>query len=97
MPLQRNATDHPLDVPAASATVQPGDTLDWPDPVMGFEPADEPTDGDGQEDGEDKPPADTGNVPADDHDGQGRAEEPSPPQNPRKRAAARSAGEEAGK
>lgn len=38
MPLQRNATDHPLDVPAASATVQPGDTLDWPDPVIGFEP-----------------------------------------------------------
>jgi hypothetical protein len=37
MPLQRNTTDHPLDVWAASATVQPGDTIDWPDPVIGFE------------------------------------------------------------
>ena len=40
--LQRNTTDHPLDVPAASATVQPGETLDWPDPVMGFEPVPSP-------------------------------------------------------
>lgn len=38
MPLQRNITDHPLDVPAASATVQPGDTLDWPRLIVGFEP-----------------------------------------------------------
>lgn len=43
MPLQRNATDHPLDVPAASATVQPGDTLDWPRPIVGFEPVPEPS------------------------------------------------------
>lgn len=37
MPLQRNMTDHPLDVPAASATVQPGETLDWDTPIVGFE------------------------------------------------------------
>lgn len=43
MPLQRNATDHPLDVWAASATVQPGDTIDWPDPLIGFEPVIEPS------------------------------------------------------
>ncbi|NUP48067.1 MAG: hypothetical protein HOW97_12240 [Catenulispora sp.] len=36
--LQRNTTDHPLDVWAASATVQPGDTIDYPDPLIGFEP-----------------------------------------------------------
>ena len=36
--LQRNATDHPLDVPAIPATVQPGDTVDWPHPIIGFEP-----------------------------------------------------------
>lgn len=36
--LQRNATDQPLDVWAAGATVQPGDTIDWPDPLIGFEP-----------------------------------------------------------
>jgi hypothetical protein len=34
---QRNATDHPLDVPAIPATVQPGDTVDWPVPIAGFE------------------------------------------------------------
>ncbi|MEY9937294.1 hypothetical protein [Streptacidiphilus sp. MAP5-3] len=36
--LQRNATDHPLDVPAIPATVQPGETVDWKDPIVGFEP-----------------------------------------------------------
>jgi hypothetical protein len=36
--LQRNATDQPLDVWAAGTTVQPGDTIDWPDPIAGFEP-----------------------------------------------------------
>ena len=34
---QLNATDHPLDVPAIPATVQPGDTVDWPVPIAGFE------------------------------------------------------------
>lgn len=43
MPLQRNVTDQPLDVWAASATVQPGDTIDWPDPLIGFEPVPEPS------------------------------------------------------
>lgn len=36
--LQRNVTDHPLDVMAIPATVQPGDTVDWPDRITGFEP-----------------------------------------------------------
>lgn len=36
--LQRNASDHPLDVPAISATVQPGDTVEHPIPIVGFEP-----------------------------------------------------------
>ncbi len=40
--LQRNATDHPLDVMAIPATVQPGDTVDWPDPIVGFEEVPEP-------------------------------------------------------
>jgi hypothetical protein len=41
--LQRNGSDHPLDVMAIPATVQPGDTIDWPDPIVGFEPVkDEP-------------------------------------------------------
>lgn len=35
--LQRNVSDHPLDVPAIPATVQPGDTVDWPVPIAGFE------------------------------------------------------------
>lgn len=39
MPLQRNTTDHPLDVPAVPVTLQPGDTVDWPDPIIGCEPA----------------------------------------------------------
>lgn len=43
MPLQRNATDHALDVPAASVTVEPGGTLDWPEPVIGFEPVKAPS------------------------------------------------------
>jgi hypothetical protein len=36
--LQRNATDHVLDVPAIPATVQPGDTVDHEWPIVGFEP-----------------------------------------------------------
>lgn len=39
--LQRNMTDHPLDVMAIPATVQPGETVDWPDRIVGFEPVDE--------------------------------------------------------
>lgn len=38
--LQRNASDHPLDVPAISATVQPGETVDHEWPIVGFEPVD---------------------------------------------------------
>lgn len=38
--LQRNPTDHPLDVPDIPATVQPGQTIDWQHPIAGFEPAD---------------------------------------------------------
>lgn len=41
--LQRNATDHPLDVPAASTTLQPGDEIDWPEPIVGCEPVPEPS------------------------------------------------------
>lgn len=58
MPLQRNVTDHPLDVPAASVTVQPGDTVDFPLPVVGFEPAgeqDDNADPDGEQDHADEP------------------------------------------
>ncbi len=35
--LQRNTTDHPLDVMAIPATVQPGETVEWPNPIVGFE------------------------------------------------------------
>lgn len=35
--LQRNPHPYALDVPAIPATVQPGDTVDWPDPIAGFE------------------------------------------------------------
>jgi hypothetical protein len=82
MPLQRNTTDHPLDVPAASVTVQPGGEIDFPLPIAGFEPVDEPEpdeSGD-QEQGE----QDTGAEP-----------EPAPPKTTRKRAATRPASEEA--
>lgn len=45
--LQRNPNPYALDVPAIPATVQGGDTVDWPDPIAGFEPAtpkpDDPT------------------------------------------------------
>jgi hypothetical protein len=40
--LQRNTGDHPLDVPAIPATVQPGDTVEWPDPIIGFTPVPSP-------------------------------------------------------
>ena len=35
--LQRNSGDHPLDVMAIPATVQPGETVEWPNPIVGFE------------------------------------------------------------
>jgi len=42
--LQRNPHPYALDVPAVPATVQPGDTVDWPDPIAGFEAVhDEPS------------------------------------------------------
>jgi hypothetical protein len=37
--LQRNPHPYALDVPAIPATVQPGDTVDHPDLIAGFEPA----------------------------------------------------------
>lgn len=36
--LQRNPHPYALDVPAVPATVQPGETVDWPDLIAGFEP-----------------------------------------------------------
>ncbi|MEZ0066679.1 hypothetical protein ABIA32_002691 [Streptacidiphilus sp. MAP12-20] len=42
MPLQRNITDHPLDVPAVPITLQPGDEVDWDDPIVGCEPVPSP-------------------------------------------------------
>lgn len=38
--LQRNASDHQLDVPAIPATVQPGDIVDHEWPIVGFVPVD---------------------------------------------------------
>jgi len=35
--LQRNPHPYALDVPAVPATVQPGDAVDHPDPIAGFE------------------------------------------------------------
>ncbi|WP_034090434.1 hypothetical protein [Streptacidiphilus albus] len=49
--LQRNATDHPLDVMAIPATVQPGEQVDWPDRIVGFEP-----ESDGEDQGVDPAP-----------------------------------------
>lgn len=41
--LQRSTHEAPVDVPAIPATVQPGEVVDWPDPIAGFEPVpDEP-------------------------------------------------------
>lgn len=39
--LQRNPHPYALDVPAIPATVQPGDTVDHPDLIAGFEPAEQ--------------------------------------------------------
>lgn len=35
--LQRNPRPDPVDVPTIPATVQPGETVDWPEPIVGFE------------------------------------------------------------
>ena len=82
MPLQRNVTDHPLDVPAASVTVEPGETLDWPAPIVGFEPVGDP---EGTDQNGDEP------------DDSGAAADPAPappPKAPRRRAAAQPTGDE---
>lgn len=39
--LQRSTHEAAVDVPDIPATVQPGETVDWPLPIAGFEPADE--------------------------------------------------------
>jgi hypothetical protein len=39
--LQRNPHPYPVDIPAIPTTVQGGATVDWPDPIAGFEPADD--------------------------------------------------------
>lgn len=39
--LQRSTHESAVDVPAIPATVQPGETVDWPDPISGFEPVPE--------------------------------------------------------
>ncbi len=36
--LQRSTHHGPVDVPAIPATIQPGDIVDWPDPIAGFTP-----------------------------------------------------------
>lgn len=36
--LQRSTHESPVDVPAIPATVWPGETVNWPDPIAGFEP-----------------------------------------------------------
>lgn len=40
--LQRSTHDGPVIVPAIPATVEPGEVVDWPDPIAGFEPVEEP-------------------------------------------------------
>lgn len=41
---QRSTHEAPVDVPDIPATVQPGEIVDWPTPIAGFEPVpDEPT------------------------------------------------------
>lgn len=42
MPLQRSAHESAVDVPAVPATVQPGETVDWPYPIAGFVPVGPP-------------------------------------------------------
>jgi hypothetical protein len=40
--LQRSTHESAVDVPAIPATVQPGETVDWPIPISGFEPVPDP-------------------------------------------------------
>lgn len=40
--LQRSTHESPVDVPAIPATVRPGETIDWPDPIAGFESVTDP-------------------------------------------------------
>jgi hypothetical protein len=40
--LQRSTHDGPVIVPAIPATVEPGEVVDWPDPIAGFEPVEDP-------------------------------------------------------
>lgn len=40
---QRSMHEAPVDIPEIPATVGPGETVDWPHPIAGFEPVtDEP-------------------------------------------------------
>lgn len=39
--LQRNPFTYALDVPDIPATVQPGETVDWHQPIAGFEPVED--------------------------------------------------------
>ncbi|MEV5944447.1 hypothetical protein [Streptomyces sp. NPDC051994] len=39
--LQRSTHEAAVDVPDIPATVQPGDTVDWPIPIAGFEPVED--------------------------------------------------------
>ncbi|MEV8523131.1 hypothetical protein AB0451_03085 [Streptomyces sp. NPDC052000] len=39
--LQRNPNPYALDVPDIPATLQPGETVDWPLPIAGFEPVED--------------------------------------------------------
>ena len=36
--LQRSTHEAPVDVPDIPATIQPGEVIDWPHPIAGFEP-----------------------------------------------------------
>lgn len=42
--LQRNPGPHPLSVPSIPAEVQPGEAIDWPDPISGLEPVNDTPD-----------------------------------------------------
>jgi hypothetical protein len=39
---QRNSTPWPVTVPQIPAEVQPGEVIDWPDPITGLTPVDPP-------------------------------------------------------
>jgi hypothetical protein len=42
--LQRSTHEAAVDVPDIPATIQPGETVDWPTPIAGFEPTETPPD-----------------------------------------------------